>query len=126
MRLAFDSLTDCSCVLRVSDSVFCNKVSCCANASIWVFCVRVASALCCTRVCWKVAKVFASSSRPLRALSPISRRNSRSSLSWPAAMFVSNSVRLVSEGCSGLRSNSQASNSRLATARAMISQVSIM
>jgi hypothetical protein len=75
MRRAFASLRSRSWLFRVSDSVFCSRVSCCAKASIWVFCVRVASAPCLTSASWNVASVCVSSSRAPRDDSLISRRS---------------------------------------------------
>ena len=98
MRRALDSLTDCNCITSVSDSVFCSSASCWPKASICVFCVRIASALCCVSVCWKVANVVLSSCRLFRPLSTISRRTSRSVLSLPSRTMASNSAFALS-GC---------------------------
>ena len=51
MRRALDSLKPVSWVFSVSDNDFCKPANCRPNASICVFWVRVASALCCVSVC---------------------------------------------------------------------------
>jgi hypothetical protein len=88
-RRAFDSLKPCNCVLSVSASVFCSDASCSEKASSCAFCVRVASAPCCTSARWKVAKACVVSWRAPRELSAISRRSSRSVRSLAEPMLAS-------------------------------------